>query len=51
MLPNISLLTPKDVCERANNIDYGLHHQEPPRITFWAKITKTVKAFYLRVKL
>ena len=48
---NTRLLTPQDVCDMANNIDYGLHKQEQPRITFWARITKTVKAFYLRIKL
>lgn len=45
------LNTPQDMAEKANEINQGLHCDEPPRITWWCKFTKTVKAFYLRIIL
>ena len=47
----VKLTTPKQLANKANEIDYGLRHKEPKRITWWCKFTKTVKAFYLRIIL
>lgn len=42
--------TIKEICDNANKIEYNLTNQEK-KFTWWIKITKTVKAFYLRIKL
>ena len=48
---SLKLTTQKQLADKANEIDYELRYEEPKRITWWCKLTKTVKAFYLRIIL
>lgn len=39
----IKLKTPKQLANEANKIDYGLRHEEQPRITFWTYVIKGIR--------
>ena len=43
---DIKLNTSDDMANKANNIDYKLHHEQK-RFNWWVKFTKTIKIFYL----
>ena len=48
----IKLKTPKEIADKANKIDYGLRHEEQPRITFWTYIIHKIrKEFKIIFKL
>lgn len=44
-MERVHLTTSEELCKKANNVDYGLRHEEPPRFTFWAKFTEKLKEF------
>ena len=32
-----------ELLEKANSVDYGLHHKEKPRISFWCYVWENFK--------